>query len=167
MSEVEPRTCCSMVNMWYSVKNQRNEPKGIKNQNTFTMEKVAVEGIVKYSEKELNEFRSIILEKLANAKAEHAIQMKGIVDEDDVFSKEVMNGLAAKQGKFIASLENALNRIKNGTYGICSVTGKLIPKERLNSVPHATLSVQAKNAQKKPSVNGPVARSFMSTLAAE
>jgi DnaK suppressor protein len=71
-----------------------------------------------------------------------------LMDEgSDVLSKEEINQLAARQQKFVQSLENALIRIKNGTYGVCRVTGKLIPKERLRIVPHATLSIEAKNAQ--------------------
>jgi len=64
-----------------------------------------------------------------------------------VLSKEENSRLAARQSKFIQNLENALVRIENKTYGICRVTGKLISKERLRSVPHATLSIEAKNNQ--------------------
>jgi RNA polymerase-binding transcription factor DksA len=64
-----------------------------------------------------------------------------------VLSKEENSRLAARQQKFITNLENALIRIENGTYGICRVTGKLISKERLRSVPHATLSIEAKLQQ--------------------
>ena len=62
-------------------------------------------------------------------------------------SREELSQLATRQEKFILNLENALLRIKNKTYGICRVTGKLIPKERLRLVPHATLSIEAKNMQ--------------------
>jgi RNA polymerase-binding transcription factor DksA len=65
----------------------------------------------------------------------------------EVLSREEINQLAARQQKFVQSLENALIRIQNGTYGICRATGKLIAKERLRIVPHATLSIEAKNAQ--------------------
>ncbi|MBL4587573.1 MAG: TraR/DksA C4-type zinc finger protein, partial [Flavobacteriales bacterium] len=64
-----------------------------------------------------------------------------------VLSKEEINQLAARQQKFIQSLGNALIRIANGSYGVCRSTGKLIAKERLRIVPHATLSIEAKNAQ--------------------
>ena len=66
-----------------------------------------------------------------------------------MLSKEENSQLAMRQYKYIQNLENALIRIKNKTYGICRVTGKLIPKERLRAVPHATLSVEAKLNQKK------------------
>jgi len=65
----------------------------------------------------------------------------------NVLSKEENSRLAVRQQKFITNLENALIRIENGTYGICRVTGKLIAKERLKSVPHATLSMEAKLKQ--------------------
>ncbi|MFT4681396.1 MAG: DnaK suppressor protein [Flavobacteriales bacterium] len=68
-------------------------------------------------------------------------------DGSEVLSKEEVNQLAGRQQKFIQGLENALIRIANGTYGVCRVTGKLISKERLKIVPHATLSIEAKNAQ--------------------
>ena len=66
-----------------------------------------------------------------------------------VLSKEENSQLAARQYKYIQNLENALIRIENKTYGVCRMTGKLIPKERLRAVPHATLSVEAKMGQKK------------------
>ena len=118
---------------------------------------------VRYSDAELQEFKEMILEKLAVAKEEYA-QLKGNVDhstsndtEDTSptfkvleegatsLSKEELGQLAARQYKFIQNLEAALVRIENKTYGICRETGKLIPKERLRLVPHATLSVEAKN----------------------
>ena len=68
-------------------------------------------------------------------------------DGSDTLSREEVAQLASRQEKFIASLKNALMRIENKTYGICRVTGKLIKKERLKLVPHATLSIEAKNAQ--------------------
>ncbi len=74
---------------------------------------------------------------------------KVLEDGFSVLSKEENSRLAARQQKFITNLENALIRIKNGTYGICRVTGKLISKERLRSVPHATLSIEAKLQQNK------------------
>ena len=72
---------------------------------------------------------------------------KLLEEGSDVLSKEETGQLAARQKKFIESLEAALVRIQNNTYGICRVTGKLIPKERLRIVPHATLSIEAKNQQ--------------------
>lgn len=119
----------------------------------------------KYSKDELKEFQDIINGKLAKAKEdltllvdqlshknEHGTEDTSptfkLMDEgSDVLSKEELNQLAARQQKFVQSLENALIRIQNGTYGVCRVTGKLIPKERLRIVPHATLSIEAKNAQ--------------------
>jgi len=68
-------------------------------------------------------------------------------DGSETMSREETAQLAARQEKFIRNLENALLRIKNKTYGICRVTGKLIPKERLRLVPHATMSIEAKNMQ--------------------
>jgi RNA polymerase-binding transcription factor DksA len=68
-------------------------------------------------------------------------------DGSDTMNREELANLASRQEKFIQNLDNALMRIKNKTYGICRVTGKLIPKERLRLVPHATLSIEAKNSQ--------------------
>jgi len=117
---------------------------------------------VRYSDEELQEFKALILQKLEAAKKEYE-ELKGSVDlsasndtEDtsptfqmeegaSSLSKEEVSRLAARQYKFIRSLEAALVRIENKTYGICRETGKLIPKERLRLVPHATLSVEAKN----------------------
>jgi RNA polymerase-binding transcription factor DksA len=128
---------------------------------TKTEKKPVVEK-VRYSDEELQEFKALILEKLEAAKKEYEV-LKGSVDlsssndtEDtsptfqmeegaSSLSKEEVSRLAARQYKFIRSLEAALVRIENKTYGICRETGKLIPKERLRLVPHATLSVEAKN----------------------
>ncbi|MFA7138313.1 MAG: TraR/DksA C4-type zinc finger protein, partial [Bacteroidales bacterium] len=74
---------------------------------------------------------------------------KVLEEGNAVLSKEENSRLAARQQKFIQSLENALIRIQNKTYGICRETGKLIPKERLKVVPHATLSIEAKMQQNK------------------
>lgn len=119
----------------------------------------------KYSKDELEEFRGIIDEKLDKAKEDLQLLVDQLSHKDDhgtddtsptfklmdegseVLSREEINQLAARQQKFIQSLENALIRIQNGTYGVCRVTGKLIAKERLKIVPHATLSIEAKNAQ--------------------
>ena len=121
----------------------------------------------RYTDEELDEFREIILEKLEKARAdlkllteaytnnsEHDINdtsptFKILEEGYQVMSKEENSRLAARQQKFIQSLENALIRIENKTYGICMATGKLIPKERLRSVPHATLSIDAKLNQNK------------------
>ncbi len=118
---------------------------------------------VRYSDEELQEFKALINEKLAQARADYE-DLKAIVthsqsnDTEDTsptfkvleegasaLSKEEAGQLALRQHKFIQSLEMALVRIENKTYGICRETGKLIPKERLRLVPHATLSVEAKN----------------------
>lgn len=119
----------------------------------------------KYSKDELDEFKGIINDKLDKAKEDLQLLVDQLSHKDDhgtddtsptfklmdegseVLSREEINQLAARQQKFIQSLENALIRIQNGTYGVCRVTGKLIAKERLRIVPHATLSIEAKNAQ--------------------
>ena len=117
----------------------------------------------RYSDAELAEFKAIIEEKLAQAKAEYntlreVILHNGTNDIEDTspsfktveddganqLSKEEASQMAQRQYKFIKSLEAALARIENKTYGVCRVTGKLIPKERLRRVPHATLTVEAK-----------------------
>lgn len=116
---------------------------------------------LRYSEEELEEFKEIILEKLAAAQAEFdtlraalggnsndtadtSPTFKTLEEGANVLSKEETARLAERQRKFITHLQNALLRIKNGTYGICRETGKLIPKERLRAVPHATLCIDAK-----------------------
>jgi len=119
----------------------------------------------RYSDEELAEFKEIILEKLAKAKADLELLRSTINHKDDndtndtsptfkvmeegadVYSKEQAGQLAARQEKFIKHLEAALVRIENKTYGICRETGKLISKERLRAVPHATLSIEAKVKQ--------------------
>ncbi len=117
----------------------------------------------RYSDAELAEFKAIIEEKLAKAKAEYntlrqVVMHNGTndiedttpsfrtVEDDGAFqlSKEEASQMAQRQYKFIQNLEAALVRIENKTYGICRVTGELIPKERLRLVPHATLTVKAK-----------------------
>ncbi|MBE6224102.1 MAG: TraR/DksA C4-type zinc finger protein [Bacteroidales bacterium] len=118
---------------------------------------------VRYSDAELQEFKELILSKLESAKQDYeelraAIThsaSNGVEDTSPTFkvleegasslSKEESGQLAQRQYKFIQSLEAALIRIENKTYGVCRETGKLIPKERLMLVPHATLSVEAKN----------------------
>ena len=118
---------------------------------------------IKYSNKELEEFKIIILEKIAKAKEDLLLlnevikndQNNGTDDTSPTFkafeegsetmSKEQNAIMAARQERFIRDLKNALLRIKNKTYGVCRETGKLINKERLMAVPHATLSIEAKN----------------------
>ena len=119
-----------------------------------------------YTDEELEEFKTIILEKMALAKREYDQIMdelthrsgNGIDDTMPTYkvleegsstqTKEELTNMAARQQKFIQGLQAALMRIENKTYGICRVTGKLIPKERLRAVPHATLTIEAKMAQK-------------------
>jgi RNA polymerase-binding transcription factor DksA len=121
----------------------------------------------RYSDGELKEFETLILEKLEKARSEYKIlketlnrnndegtdatsggNTKVLEDGAETAEKENLSQLAARQQKYITNLENALVRIKNGTYGICSVTGKLIPKERLIAVPHTTQSIEAKMMKK-------------------
>jgi len=120
----------------------------------------------RYSDKELEEFKTLIQNKLKEAH-EDFILLKGSLshtddhgtddtgrtfnmmeDGSETLSREEVAQLAARQEKFIQSLNAALMRIENKTYGVCRVTGQLIPKERLRLVPHATMSIDAKNAQK-------------------
>ncbi|MBQ2187416.1 MAG: TraR/DksA family transcriptional regulator [Bacteroidales bacterium] len=118
----------------------------------------------RYSDEELAEFKELILDRLAQARKDLALLQENVAnsESDDtaptfkileegaaVLSKEENSALAVRQAKYIKNLENALIRIENKTYGICRVTGKLIPKERLRAVPHATLSVEAKMQQNK------------------
>jgi RNA polymerase-binding transcription factor DksA len=120
----------------------------------------------RYSDAELEEFRALIQEKID--KAQHDLELiksaymndhnngtedtaptfKAFDEGSEVMSKESNSQLAIRQEKFIRDLKNALIRIENKTYGICRVTGKLINKKRLELVPHATLSIEAKNMQK-------------------
>ncbi len=120
----------------------------------------------RYSDTELEEFRQIIKEKLAKAQKDYEQLRDGLnnTDGNDVtdtsptfkvleegaatLSKEEAGQLAQRQMKFIQHLQAALVRIENKTYGICRETGKLIPKERLRAVPHATLSIEAKKDKK-------------------
>jgi len=120
----------------------------------------------RYSDEELAEFKAIILERLEKARKDLELLQENVTggenNTDDtaptfkileegsaVLSKEENSALAVRQAKYIQNLENALIRIENKSYGICRVTGKLIPKERLRAVPHATLSVEAKMNQNK------------------
>lgn len=119
----------------------------------------------RYTDEELQEFKELILKKLELAKNDYQQMMdtlsnKAGNDVDDTMptykvleegslnqTKEELTTMAARQQKFIQSLQAALIRIENKTYGICRVTGKLIPKERFRAVPHATLSIEAKQAR--------------------
>lgn len=129
----------------------------------------------RYSDEELEEFRKIILQKLEKARenlkalrdaytglndndvSDTSPTFKMLEDGSEVLSKEENSRLAARLEKFIRDLEAALVRIENKTYGICRVTGKLIPKERLMVVPHATLSIEAKQklTKKEPRISLP------------
>ena len=127
----------------------------------------------RYSDKELDEFKEIILQKLDKARADldslrEAYTNNGENDINDtsptfkvleegyqVLSKEENSRLALRQQKFIASLEAALVRIENKSYGICRKTGKLIEQERLRVVPHATLCMEAKRNQHRMGLSAP------------
>ena len=121
----------------------------------------------KYSDAELEEFKAIITEKLEAAKREFenlrstvmnanendtedtSPTFKNMEEGASTLSKEDAGRLAQRQMKFIQNLQAALIRIENKTYGVCRETGKLIPKERLRAVPHATLSIEAKEGQSR------------------
>ena len=119
----------------------------------------------RYTDEELEEFRQIINDKLVLAKRDYEQMMRVLTNQDSndvddtsptykaleegsaTQSKEELISMAARQQKFIQGLKAALVRIENKTYGIDRITGKLIPKERLRAVPHATLSVESKMMQ--------------------
>lgn len=121
----------------------------------------------RYSDEELVEFRDLILEKIRLAQRDYQQMMDVLTNKegngvDDTMptykileegsmtqTREEFTNMAARQQKFIQGLQAALVRIENKTYGVCRVTGKLIPKERLRAVPHATMSIEAKLASKK------------------
>lgn len=120
--------------------------------------------IIRYSDDELAEFRDLIMGKLEEAKGDYTMlksalshdnngtddtspSFKMMEDGSDTLSREETAQLAVRQEKFIKNLQDALIRIENKTYGICRATGQLIKKERLRLVPHATLSIEAKNQQ--------------------
>ncbi len=123
------------------------------------------ENKVRYSDKELEKFRLIIEEKISHSEEDLALiesafkndsnngtedtspTFKAFEEGSETMSKESNVQLAIRQEKFIRDLKNALLRIENKTYGVCRVTGNLIPKERLKLVPHATLSIEAKRHQ--------------------
>lgn len=119
----------------------------------------------RYTDKELERFKNIIIKKIDKAKQDLDLLRSAYMNDSDngtddtsptfkafeegseTMSKEANTQLALRQEKFIRDLKNALIRIENKTYGICRITGKLIKKKRLMVVPHATLSIEAKNMQ--------------------
>lgn len=133
--------------------------------DTTTPRPVAATNLVRYSDEQLDEFRRIIVEKLDAARTDHA-QLVGSLNSSgngtgdtyrpanfleegsDELQREETANMAARIGKFIQELEAALLRIHHKTYGICRVTGELIPAERLRLVPHTTLSMAAKTAKR-------------------
>jgi len=120
----------------------------------------------RYSDADLAEFKEIILNKMQKAQADLDLiksaymndlnngtddtspTFKAFEEGSETMSKEANSQLAIRQEKFIRDLKNAMFRVENKTYGICKVTGKLISKERLKIVPHATMSIEAKNLQR-------------------
>jgi DnaK suppressor protein len=119
----------------------------------------------RYTDKELERFKKLIMQKIDQAKQDLDLLKSAYMNDSDngtddtsptfkafeegseTMSKEANTQLALRQEKFIRDLKNALIRIENKTYGVCRVTGKLITKKRLMVVPHATLSIEAKNMQ--------------------
>ena len=122
--------------------------------------------ISRYSDADLAEFKEIIIRKMDKAKSDLELIKSAYMNElnngtddtsptfkafeegSETMSKEANSQLAIRQEKFIRDLKNALFRVENKTYGVCKVTGKLINKERLKIVPHATMSIEAKNLQR-------------------
>ncbi|MBO6189524.1 MAG: TraR/DksA C4-type zinc finger protein [Alloprevotella sp.] len=122
---------------------------------------------LRYSDEELQEFKQFVVEKLEKAKVEYdeimdILMNRGgndVVDTSPTYkileegsavqSKEELTSMAARQLKFIQGLKGALERIENKSYGVCRITGKLIPKERLRAVPHATLTIEGKQIEKQ------------------
>ncbi|KAB1156025.1 MULTISPECIES: TraR/DksA family transcriptional regulator [Flavobacterium] len=125
-----------------------------------------VDEIARYSDGDLAEFKELILKKISKAQADLDLiksaymndlnngtddtspTFKAFEEGSETMSKEANSQLAIRQEKFIRDLKNALFRVENKTYGVCKVTGKLISKERLMIVPHATMSIEAKNLQR-------------------
>lgn len=125
-----------------------------------------VDEIARYSDSDLAEFKELILKKIAKAQQDLDLiksaymndlnngtddtspTFKAFEEGSETMSKEANSQLAIRQEKFIRDLKNALFRVENKTYGVCKVTGKLISKERLMIVPHATMSIEAKNMQR-------------------
>jgi RNA polymerase-binding transcription factor DksA len=125
-----------------------------------------IDEIARYSDSDLAEFKELILKKINKAQADLDLiksaymndlnngtddtspTFKAFEEGSETMSKEANSQLAIRQEKFIRDLKNALFRVENKTYGTCKVTGKLISKERLLIVPHATMSIEAKNLQR-------------------
>ena len=125
-----------------------------------------IDEIARYSDTDLAEFKELILKKINKAQADLDLiksaymndlnngtddtspTFKAFEEGSETMSKEANSQLAIRQEKFIRDLKNALFRVENKTYGTCKVTGKLINKDRLLIVPHATMSIEAKNMQK-------------------
>jgi DnaK suppressor protein len=125
-----------------------------------------IDEIARYSDADLAEFKELIIKKIHNAQADLDLiksaymndlnngtddtspTFKAFEEGSETMSKEANSQLAIRQEKFIRDLKNALFRVENKTYGLCKVTGKLISKERLKIVPHATMSIEAKNLQR-------------------
>ena len=125
-----------------------------------------IEEKMRYSDADLAEFREIIVNKMEKAKIDLELiksaymndlntgtddtspTFKAFEEGSETMSKEANSQLAIRQEKFIRDLKNALFRVENKTYGVCKVTGKLISKDRLRIVPHATMSIEAKNLQR-------------------
>jgi RNA polymerase-binding transcription factor DksA len=125
-----------------------------------------VDEIARYSDADLAEFKELILKKIKKAQSDLDLiksaymndlnngtddtspTFKAFEEGSETMSKEANSQLAIRQEKFIRDLKNALFRVENKTYGVCKVTGKLISKERLMIVPHATMSIEAKNMQR-------------------
>jgi RNA polymerase-binding transcription factor DksA len=125
-----------------------------------------VDEIARYSDADLAEFKELIIKKINKAQADLDLiksaymndlnngtddtspTFKAFEEGSETMSKEANSQLAIRQEKFIRDLKNALFRVENKTYGVCKVTGKLISKERLMIVPHATMSIEAKNMQR-------------------
>lgn len=121
---------------------------------------------LRYNDADLQEFRQLIQDKIDKAEKDLLLIKESFINDQnngtddtsptfkafeegaETLSKEQNSILAGRQEKFVRDLKHALIRIQNKTYGICRVTGKLIPKERLRAVPHATLSIEAKNMQR-------------------
>ena len=125
-----------------------------------------VDNTLRYSDADLAEFKELIINKIHKAQTDLELiksaymndlnngtddtspTFKAFEEGSETMSKEANSQLAIRQEKFIRDLKNALFRVENKTYGVCKVTGKLISKERLMIVPHATMSIEAKNQQR-------------------
>lgn len=125
-----------------------------------------ISDVARYSDKDLLEFKELIINKINKAQADLELiksaymndlnngtddtspTFKAFEEGSETMSKEANSQLAIRQEKFIRDLKNALFRVENKTYGTCKVTGQLISKERLMIVPHATMSIEAKNLQR-------------------